>query len=77
MGLMAGLMAGLVGGQFAIDHGGTCTDIVARGSAGRIIARKLLTETPEQSYDAAIVAARRTVVSFGRDDVPGRGFARS
>jgi hypothetical protein len=37
MGLMAGLMAGFMGGQFAIDHGGACTFIVARDNADRMI----------------------------------------
>ena len=32
-----GLMAGFMGGQFAIDHGGTCTFIVVRDDADRII----------------------------------------
>jgi 5-oxoprolinase (ATP-hydrolysing) len=50
---------------FAIDRGGTFTDVVARGSDGRIRIEKLLSESPEQYEDAALEAIRRVLAEEG------------
>ena len=44
--------------EFWIDRGGTFTDIVARDPEGRVLARKLLSENPEQYPDAALQGIR-------------------
>jgi 5-oxoprolinase (ATP-hydrolysing) len=44
---------------FAIDRGGTFTDVVARASDGRVRIEKLLSENPGQYADAALEAIRR------------------
>jgi 5-oxoprolinase (ATP-hydrolysing) len=44
--------------QFWIDRGGTFTDIVARRPDGVLVARKLLSENPEQYRDAAVAGIR-------------------
>ena len=50
---------------FAIDRGGTFTDVVARGSDGRLRVEKLLSENPGQYEDAALEAIRRVVADEG------------
>ena len=50
---------------FAIDRGGTFTDVVARASDGRVRIEKLLSENPEQYEDAALEAIRRVVADEG------------
>jgi 5-oxoprolinase (ATP-hydrolysing) len=50
---------------FAIDRGGTFTDVVARASDGRIRIEKLLSENPEQYEDAALEAIRRVIADEG------------
>ena len=50
-------MAEAAGGavwSFSIDRGGTFTDIVAQGSNGETVVRKLLSENPERYDDAAL-----------------------
>ena len=47
-----------MGWNFAIDRGGTFTDIVARAPDGRIITKKLLSEDPERYDDAATAGIR-------------------
>ncbi|BAU58696.1 5-oxoprolinase [Halorhodospira halochloris] len=44
--------------QFWIDRGGTFTDVIARAPDGRLIARKFLSENPEQYSDAALHGIR-------------------
>ena len=44
--------------EFWIDRGGTFTDVVARDPAGRILARKLLSDNPEAYADAALQGIR-------------------
>ncbi len=44
--------------QFWIDRGGTFTDVVARRDDGYLIAKKLLSENPEQYEDAALQGIR-------------------
>jgi 5-oxoprolinase (ATP-hydrolysing) len=46
---------------FAIDRGGTFTDVVARASDGRIRIEKLLSDSPDQYEDAALEAIRRVL----------------
>ena len=48
----------LTGWQFAIDRGGTFTDVIARAPDGTIATRKLLSENPDQYEDAAVYAIR-------------------
>jgi len=50
---------------FAIDRGGTFTDIVARSSDGRVRVEKLLSENPGQYADAALEAIRRVLADEG------------
>jgi 5-oxoprolinase (ATP-hydrolysing) len=50
---------------FAIDRGGTFTDIVARSSDGRLRVEKLLSENAEQYEDAALEAIRRVLADEG------------
>lgn len=47
------------GWRFAIDRGGTFTDIVARDPEGRVHVHKLLSEVPEQYPDAPLEGMRR------------------
>src|SRR5215469_1289382 len=44
--------------EFWIDRGGTFTDVVARDPAGRILARKFLSDNPEAYADAALQGIR-------------------
>jgi 5-oxoprolinase (ATP-hydrolysing) len=53
---------------FAIDRGGTFTDVVARSSDGRLRVEKLLSENPGQYADAGLEAIRR-VLAEERGDV--------
>ncbi|HYX46610.1 MAG TPA: hydantoinase/oxoprolinase N-terminal domain-containing protein, partial [Sphingomicrobium sp.] len=46
---------------FAIDRGGTFTDVVARSSAGKLRVEKLLSENPRQYEDAALEAIGRVL----------------
>src|SRR4051812_2084670 len=50
---------------FAIDRGGTFTDVVARSSDGRLRVEKLLSESPGQYEDAAIEAIGRVLSDEG------------
>src|SRR6476469_607466 len=50
---------------FAIDRGGTFTDVVARSSHGRLRVEKLLSENPGQYEDAALEAIRRVLSNEG------------
>jgi 5-oxoprolinase (ATP-hydrolysing) len=51
--------------NFAIDRGGTFTDIVATGSDGRQRVEKLLSENPGQYDDAALEGIRRILGEEG------------
>ena len=51
--------------SFAIDRGGTFTDVVARSSDGRLRVEKLLSENPGQYDDAALEAIRRVLTDEG------------
>ncbi len=50
---------------FAIDRGGTFTDVVARASDGELRVEKLLSENPGQYDDAALEAIRRVLTEHG------------
>src|SRR3954452_10752318 len=50
---------------FAIDRGGTFTDVVARASDGQIRVEKLLSENPGQYEDAALEGIRRVLEDEG------------
>src|SRR3954463_6745673 len=50
---------------FAIDRGGTFTDVVARSSDGRLRVEKLLSENPGQYEDAALEAIHRVLGEEG------------
>jgi 5-oxoprolinase (ATP-hydrolysing) len=51
--------------NFAIDRGGTFTDVVARSSDGRVRIEKLLSEDPGRYEDAALEAIRRVISDEG------------
>jgi 5-oxoprolinase (ATP-hydrolysing) len=48
---------------FAIDRGGTFTDVIARSSDGRLRVEKLLSDNPSQYEDAALEAIRRVLAA--------------
>jgi 5-oxoprolinase (ATP-hydrolysing) len=50
---------------FAIDRGGTFTDVVAHSSDGDVRIEKLLSDNPRQYEDAALEAIRRIVLTEG------------
>jgi 5-oxoprolinase (ATP-hydrolysing) len=52
---------------FAIDRGGTFTDVVARSSDGLMRVEKLLSEDPGRYADAALEAIRRVLAEDGGD----------
>jgi 5-oxoprolinase (ATP-hydrolysing) len=58
--------------NFAIDRGGTFTDVVAIGSDGRVRVEKLLSENPGQYDDAALEGIRRIL----REERGGLGDVR-
>jgi len=47
------------GWSFAIDRGGTFTDVIARSPRNEVVVEKLLSENPSQYADAALEAIRR------------------
>jgi 5-oxoprolinase (ATP-hydrolysing) len=51
--------------NFAIDRGGTFTDIVSTASDGRVRVEKLLSENPGQYADAALEGIRRIIADTG------------
>jgi len=57
---------------FAIDRGGTFTDVVARASDGRVRVEKLLSENPGHYDDAALEAIRRVLSRDGGEVVEVR-----
>ena len=56
--------------QFWIDRGGTFTDVVARPPDGALVARKFLSENPEQYDDAAIHGIRTILELAPTDPIP-------
>jgi 5-oxoprolinase (ATP-hydrolysing) len=63
------MRSGMSGWSFAIDRGGTFTDVIARSPDGAIVVEKLLSENPEQYEDAALEAIRRVIDRAGGGDV--------
>jgi len=55
--------------RFAIDRGGTFTDVVATTPDGRLVTDKLLSENPEHYDDAASEAVRRLMARHGEGPV--------
>lgn len=53
------------GWRFAVDRGGTFTDVVATAPDGRIVTDKLLSENPTEYPDAASEGVRRLMARFG------------
>ncbi len=51
--------------RFAIDRGGTFTDVVALTPEGRLVTDKLLSENPDHYPDAASEAVRRLMAKHG------------
>jgi 5-oxoprolinase (ATP-hydrolysing) len=51
--------------RFAVDRGGTFTDVVAVTPDGRLVTDKLLSENPGHYSDAASEAVRRLMARFG------------
>ena len=57
------------GWRFAIDRGGTFTDVVATTPDGRLVTDKLLSEDPGRYDDAASEAVRRLMARHGEGPV--------
>jgi 5-oxoprolinase (ATP-hydrolysing) len=53
------------GWNFAIDRGGTFTDIVGHGPEGRLVVRKLLSDNPERYADAAVAGIEAILAEHG------------
>ncbi len=51
--------------RFAIDRGGTFTDVVAQTPDGQLVTTKLLSSNPEQYPDAASEAVHRLIAEHG------------
>src|SRR6185503_16825254 len=58
-----------MGWSFAIDRGGTFTDVIARSPRGETIVEKLLSENPDRYADAALEGIRRILERNGGGDV--------
>lgn len=54
---------------FAIDRGGTFTDVVATTPQGRLVTDKLLSENPDHYDDAASEAVRRLMAEHGEGPI--------
>ena len=57
------------GWRFAIDRGGTFTDVVATTPDGRLVTDKLLSENPGFYSDAASEAVRRLMAEYGEGPI--------
>ena len=55
--------------RFAIDRGGTFTDVVATTPQGRLVTDKLLSENPDHYADAAREAVRRLTAKHGEGPI--------
>ena len=58
--------------RFAIDRGGTFTDVVATTPDGRLVTDKLLSENPEHYDDAASESVRRLMEKYSEGDEAAR-----
>ena len=54
-----------MGWRFAIDRGGTFTDIVARSPSGELVTKKLLSEDPDRYADAATAGIAMLIAEHG------------
>ena len=54
--------------RFAIDRGGTFTDVVALAPDGRLLTDKLLSENPGHYADAASESVRRMMARYGEGE---------
>jgi 5-oxoprolinase (ATP-hydrolysing) len=63
------MRTGMSGWSFAIDRGGTFTDVIARSPGGEVAVEKLLSDNPEHYEDAALEAIRRVLDSAGGGDI--------
>jgi 5-oxoprolinase (ATP-hydrolysing) len=61
--------SGAKGWRFAIDRGGTFTDVVAITPVGQLVTDKLLSENPQQYPDAASEAVRRLMSQYGEGPI--------
>ena len=59
----------MTGWTFAIDRGGTFTDVIARSPDGEIVVEKLLSENPDHYDDAALEAIGRVLERAGGGEV--------
>ena len=55
--------------RFAVDRGGTFTDVVATTPDGRLVTEKLLSENPAHYADAASEAVRRLMARYGEGPI--------
>jgi 5-oxoprolinase (ATP-hydrolysing) len=55
--------------RFAVDRGGTFTDVVATTPDGRLVTEKLLSENPGHYDDAASEAVRRLMARYGEGEI--------
>jgi 5-oxoprolinase (ATP-hydrolysing) len=55
--------------RFAVDRGGTFTDVVATTPDGLLVTAKLLSENPEHYPDAASEAVRRLMAEYGEGPI--------
>ncbi len=55
--------------RFAVDRGGTFTDVVATTPDGRLVTAKLLSENPDHYADAASEAVRRLMATYGEGPI--------
>ncbi|MCL9997936.1 MAG: hydantoinase B/oxoprolinase family protein [Erythrobacter sp.] len=55
--------------RFAVDRGGTFTDVVATTPDGRLVTAKLLSENPSHYADAASEAVRRLMAEHGEGPI--------
>lgn len=60
------------GWQFWVDRGGTFTDVIGIDPAGRLETAKVLSESPGQKTDAAVLGIKSLLGLGARDAVPGR-----
>jgi 5-oxoprolinase (ATP-hydrolysing) len=58
-------MSGMKAWRFAVDRGGTFTDVVAITPGGALVSEKLLSENPGFYADAASEAVRRLMARYG------------
>jgi 5-oxoprolinase (ATP-hydrolysing) len=61
--------------QFAIDRGGTFTDVVAWRPDGTLIVHKLLSENPDRYQDAVLQGIRDVLALETGDGIPAEGIA--